>query len=155
MPIILDATSCTLVRINRCFGGVHCIYLHGSSNINGEHNLRSVLKTAVVSFTETMVYCSWYAVGRGPQDWNLRWGYPSRRVLLVTSYGHSLFVECCNSTSLYVPFWLAPPVNGAQFTFIYRYRFMFIFCCETVAGADSTVFLMLPYGSCTAEWYHK
>jgi len=71
------------------------------------------------------------------------------RVLLATSYGRSLFVKC-DSTSLYVPSWLAPPVNWAQFTFVYRYRPMCIFCCETVAGADSSVFLMLLYLSCAA-----
>jgi hypothetical protein len=130
MPVFLDVTSCTFVRITRCFGGVHYFYLQGTSNINGEHNPRTVLKKAVVSFSETMVDCSWYALGHSPQDWNLRWGYPSRRVLLATSYSHSLFEKCCNLASLYVLSCLAPPVNGAQFTFVYRYCFMFIFCCE-------------------------
>jgi len=91
MPIFLDVTSCTFVRISRCFGRVHYFCLQGTSNITDEHNLRTVLKTAVVNFSETTVHYSWYALGHSPQEWNLRWGYPSRRVLLSTSYGHSVF----------------------------------------------------------------
>jgi hypothetical protein len=68
-------------------------------------------------------------------------GHPFGRILLAANYGHFVFCKMLHKYFSVRAFLVcATSETGTVY-----------FCCETVAGADSTVFLTLQCVSCTPD----